>query len=169
MCDLGAVGYQPQRGELAGRAVDLVGGLLPGVTVTAVGVDGIRRQTVTDSNGRYVIRGLPSGAITVTGELAGFTTLRRTLAYDRDHPRPLNMQMEIGGVTETLTVSGGTRNVAGEPPQNVPSQNVLNLQRRVAGVLPVRVDVPRAGTSYRFVRPLVLDEETTVSFRYKKR
>jgi len=49
----------------------------------------------------------------------------------------------------------------------VPSQNVANLQRRVAGVLPVKVDVPRAGRSYKFVRPLVLDEETRVTFQYK--
>ena len=53
--------------------------------------------------------------------------------------------------------------------QNVPSANVLSLQRRVAGVLPVRVDIPRAGVSYRFVRPLVLDEETTVRFQYRRR
>jgi hypothetical protein len=46
---------------------------------------------------------------------------------------------------------------------------VINLQRRVAGVLPVRMDVPRTGTSYRFVRPLVLEEETNVTFRYKTR
>jgi hypothetical protein len=51
--------------------------------------------------------------------------------------------------------------------QNTLSSNVLNLQKRVAGVLPVRVDVPRAGTSYRFARALVLDEETKVTFSYK--
>jgi hypothetical protein len=51
--------------------------------------------------------------------------------------------------------------------QNGASDNVLNLQKRVAGVLPVRVDVPRAGTSYRFARALVLDEETKVTFSYK--
>ncbi len=50
-----------------------------------------------------------------------------------------------------------------------PSQNVINLQRRAAGVLPVRVDVPRAGTSHQFVKPLVVDQETRVSFRYKQR
>jgi hypothetical protein len=53
--------------------------------------------------------------------------------------------------------------------QQAPSQNVVNLQRKVAGVLPVRVDVPRTGTAYRFVRPLVLNEETSVSFRYKRK
>ena len=50
-----------------------------------------------------------------------------------------------------------------------PSQNVINLQRRTAGVLPVRVDVPRAGTSHQFVKPLVIDQETTVTLRYKRR
>jgi hypothetical protein len=51
--------------------------------------------------------------------------------------------------------------------QNGASDNVLNLQKRVAGVLPVRIDVPRAGASYRFARALVLDEETKVTFSYK--
>jgi hypothetical protein len=46
---------------------------------------------------------------------------------------------------------------------------VFNLQRRVAGILPVRIDVPRSGRSYRFVRPLVMDEETTITFQYKAR
>lgn len=52
---------------------------------------------------------------------------------------------------------------------NAPSENVLSLQRRVAGVLPVRVEVPRTGSSHRFVRALVLDEESALSFRYKLR
>jgi hypothetical protein len=53
-------------------------------------------------------------------------------------------------------------------PQNAPaSANVVNLQKRVAGVLPIAIDVPRAGTSFRFVRPLVVDEETKVTFTYK--
>jgi len=46
---------------------------------------------------------------------------------------------------------------------------VMKLQQRVAGVLPVPIDVPRAGTSFAFVRPLVLDEETKVTFTYKTR
>jgi hypothetical protein len=50
-----------------------------------------------------------------------------------------------------------------------PSPNVLNLQRRVAGVLPIRVDVPRAGIAYHFSRPLVVDDETRVSFHYSRR
>jgi hypothetical protein len=50
-----------------------------------------------------------------------------------------------------------------------PSQNVVELQRRTTGVLPVRIDVPRAGTSHQFIKPLVVDQETTVKLRYKRR
>jgi hypothetical protein len=56
-----------------------------------------------------------------------------------------------------------------QPAVNDVSLNVVNLQRRVSGDLPIHVDVPRAGNSYRFVRPLVLDEETKVTFKYKSK
>jgi hypothetical protein len=58
---------------------------------------------------------------------------------------------------------------AAEKQQTAASSNVINLQQRISGVLPVRVDVPRAGNSYHFVRPLVLDEETKVTFTYKSK
>ena len=56
-----------------------------------------------------------------------------------------------------------------EKQQMAASSNVTNLQQRISGVLPVRVDVPRAGNSYNFVRPLVLDKETKVTFTYKSK
>jgi hypothetical protein len=56
---------------------------------------------------------------------------------------------------------------AATQPLNAPSSNVGSLQRRVAGVLPIAVDVPREGNSYRFVRPLVQDEETKLTFSYR--
>jgi hypothetical protein len=65
--------------------------------------------------------------------------------------------------TQLMKLSPGVSN------QNTASANVMNLQRRVAGVLPVAIDVPRAGTSFSFVRPLVLDEETKVTFSYRSR
>lgn len=90
--------------------------------------------------------------------------------------------MEAGNVSETVTITSGAGSGERESRRidelvrknqqaqlNAPSQNVVNLQRRVAGVLPVRVEVPRAGKSYRFVRPLVLEEETKVTFQYKSK
>jgi len=88
--------------------------------------------------------------------------------------------LQPAGVTENVTIQSGVANAerenrrleeqvrkAQQAQMNAPSQNVFNLQRRVAGVLPVRIDVPKAGKSYRFVRPLVLDEETNVTFQYR--
>jgi hypothetical protein len=77
----------------------------------------------------------------------------------------------IGGPIMKGTFGRGLERLGAGPSsanQNA-SANVISLQRKVAGVLPVAVDVPRAGTSFSFVRPLVLDEETKVTFSYKSR
>jgi hypothetical protein len=78
--------------------------------------------------------------------------------------------MRIGALEETVTVQGesmviDTRRDAAPAP---PSQNVINLQARAAGVLPIRVDVPRAGVSHQFTKPLVVGTEATVKLRYKR-
>jgi len=76
----------------------------------------------------------------------------------------------VGGPLQgRFTGNGLERLELGPANQNAASVNVMNLQKRVAGVLPVAIDVPRAGTSFSFVRPLVLDEETKVTFSYKTR
>jgi hypothetical protein len=88
--------------------------------------------------------------------------------------------LNVAAAMETVEVSASYSNTdlvslqresrkAAEKQQTTASANVTNLQQRVSGVLPVRVDVPRAGNSYHFVRPLVLDEETKVSFTYKSK
>src|SRR6266850_1326989 len=86
----------------------------------------------------------------------------------------------LGAATQTVTVEAtnspldrreserNARKISAQQ-QMAASANVTNLQQRVSGVLPVRIDVPRAGNSYHFVRPLVLDEETKVSFTYKSK
>jgi len=35
--------------------------------------------------------------------------------------------------------------------------------------LPVAIEVPHAGTAFHFVRPLVVNEETKVTFAYKSK
>ncbi len=89
--------------------------------------------------------------------------------------------LEVGAVSEVVTVTAGDQlsnegRRAEELAQRAQSaqlyansQNVFNLQRRVAGLLPVAVEVPRSGKSYRFVRPLVLEDETRITFQYKSK
>jgi hypothetical protein len=90
--------------------------------------------------------------------------------------------LEVGAVAQSVTITGGVSTLSGEFTRRAEearkkqteglfmlSQNAVNLQRRVAGILPVPVEVPRSGKSYRFVRPLVMDEETRITFQYKSR
>ena len=56
----------------------------------------------------------------------------------------------------TITSVAAAADERQEPPMVAPSQNVVNLQARAAGVLPIRVDVPRAGVSHQFIKPLVV-------------
>jgi hypothetical protein len=141
-----------------------------------------------------VLSNVPAGPLVVTGFLEGFKTGQRSLSYD-ERPRQVDFQLAVGAATEMVTVTADAplidtssaattqnysllenarRNAAdreqrAQQQAAAPSVNVQSLQRRAAGVLPVRIDVPRAGSSHRFVKPLVVDEETVVGFRYKRR
>ncbi len=114
-----------------------------------------------------MLSGVPSGSATITAQLQGFAAQRASIVFDQQSQQ-INFVMPLGGVSESVTVVGESK--LNEPQKQVePSQNVINLQRKAAGVLPVRVDVPRAGTSHQFVKPLVVDQETVVNLRYKRR
>jgi hypothetical protein len=171
-----------QRGQINGRVVDQTGVPLPGATVVVEGA-GQRRSAVTAEDGSYVINGVPSGQVSVTAQLPGFVALRQLAQFDQ-RGLQVDLTLGVGGVTETVTVTAETPLVQTQQSQTgrrgdreqdkkdeneAPSMNVQSLQRRASGVLPVRMEVPRAGTSHRFVKPLVIDEETLVTFRYKRR
>jgi hypothetical protein len=148
------------------------------------------RSAVSDSNGHWTVPGLPSGNYKVKLESPGFKTSVNNIRYDSTQPSLYQGVLSLGAAAETVEVTAEAVNLEMEsaevsPPSGrnfsrvVPlapgavslnaTANVVNLQKRVAGVLPVPVDVPRAGTSFSFVRPLVLDEETKVTFTYKSR
>ena len=159
-------------GQIRGQAKDVSGSLLPGVTVV-LEYGRSRQIATTGPDGAFLLSAVPSGPVTMTAQLPGFASESHSFVFDQQ-PQEVDFTMPIGAISETTAVSGETpmadsskARVAQKPVE--PSQNVINLQRRTAGVLPVRVDVPRAGTSHQFVKPLVVDQEATVSFRYKRR
>jgi hypothetical protein len=179
-------------GQMGGYVTDATGAVIPNVRITVTSKEtGASQTAVTDSQGRWVVAGLPSGNYKAQAEVSGFNTTVLNMNYDANQPSMYNVRLNVGGMYETVEVtaeapqlntnssmvSRGTwpeRN--NRPKQLAPgafsesaSANVLNLQKRVAGVLPVAIDVPRAGTSFSFVRPLVLDEQTKVTFSYKSR
>ena len=178
-------------GQMGGYVVDPSGAVISNSRVTITSPDtGVTRTMTTDSQGRWVIAGLPSGNYKAQADATGFKSSAFNLHYDADQPSLYNFSLSVGSVSETVEVTASAvqlhtenaevstingRNASslvrlapGAVGQNA-SANVVNLQKRVAGVLPIPIDVPRAGTSFAFVRPLVLDEETKVTFSYKSR
>ena len=169
-------------GQLGGFIVDPAGAVIPNVQMTVVHPQtGTTQRAITDSSGHWTVSNVPSGPVKVTATATGFQSLVRNFNYDASRPINLDSSLNVGAITDTVTVSSAaqlaqeSRRIEHDLKKNASanetaaSPNVLNLQRRVAGVLPVRVDVPRAGNSYRFVRPLVVDEETKVTFAYKSK
>jgi len=168
-------------GQLGGILVDSSGVVIPNAQITVTQAEtGAVRNARTDSSGRWVVSGLTSGPAQITASAHGYKQLVGQISYDGSSPAPLNYSLSVGALAESVEVRSNSsirdlpaferevRKSASTPP-NAASTNVMNLQQRVSGVLPVRIDVPRAGNSYHFVRPLVLDEETKVSFTYKSR
>jgi hypothetical protein len=163
------VGVPP--GEIRGRVVDVSGGVLPGATVE-MRVGTYLASVVSGADGVFRFSNLPPGQVELTTSLMGFTTQHTNFAFDGS-PRQVDVALAVGALQETVTVIGESRTIDVSATQRTqmnaaPSINVINLQQRAAGVLPIRVDVPRAGISHEFVKPLVVGDSPTVTLRYKR-
>jgi hypothetical protein len=96
---------------LAGVVKDASEAVLPGATVEASSSVLIEktRRTVTDNTGQYRITELPPGVYEITYSLVGFATVRREgVEVTGSGVIAINVEMRVGNVTETLTVTGET-------------------------------------------------------------
>ena len=103
----------PSRSEaqsaVSGVVTDASGAVLPGVTVEAASPVLIEkiRTTVTDTQGLYSLVDLRPGVYSLSFTLTGFTPLRREgLVVSSNVNLPVNVELKVGGLEETLTVSG---------------------------------------------------------------
>jgi Ca-activated chloride channel family protein len=93
-------------GTISGKVIDQQGLALPGVAVTAdsPGLQGTRTATSSE-NGDFVLPFLPPGEYTVTFELAGFATLKRSERVRIGETTSVNPTLALSTVSETVTVS----------------------------------------------------------------
>src|ERR1700675_482191 len=93
----------------SGLVRDTSGAVLPGVSVevsSPVLIERVR-TTVTDDTGRYTITDLRPGTYKLTFTLAGFTTLVRDgVELAGNTTSPINAEMKVGALEESVTVSG---------------------------------------------------------------
>jgi hypothetical protein len=123
-----AVAQSGSTAAIAGTVRDATGAVLPGVTVEAASPALIEkvRAVVTDDRGEYKIVELRPGAYTVTFSLPGFSTVRREgLELNTGFTASVDGEMRVGGVEETITVTGASPVV---DIQNVRTQSVLTRE-----------------------------------------
>ena len=96
-----------QDATLLGTVKDNTGGVLPGVTVTAVNeASGISFVSVTDDRGLYRVS-VRAGVYKISVELAGFTTaVRPGIELLLGRQVTLNLDMVVSSLQETVTVTG---------------------------------------------------------------
>jgi Carboxypeptidase regulatory-like domain len=109
VCSIGAV-VRAQQGtaSVAGKVTDAQGGLLPGVNIIVTNEEsGVYREVVTGAEGSYAVSQIIPGRYRMSATLEGFKTLdRRGVTLTVGQTTTLNLQMEVGGLAETLTVTG---------------------------------------------------------------
>jgi len=102
---------QTQNGNITGRAIDVQGGALPGVTVSIASPNliGGARTAVTDEQGVYRFTLLPGGIYTVTFNLTGFTTLNvEGINLGAGVTATVNGKLEVGTLQESITVTSAS-------------------------------------------------------------
>ena len=95
--------------SLTGTVRDSSGAVLPGVTVEA-GSNALiekTRSAVTDGSGQYRIVDPQAGSYKATFVLPGFATVvRDAIALSGAFTATVNVDMRVGGIEETVTITG---------------------------------------------------------------
>jgi Ca-activated chloride channel family protein len=104
---------QSDRGSLAGIVKDVSGAVIPGVTVEASGP--MSSTAVTDAKGAFRIGNLIPGTYTVSATLPGFKTSTTRVSVGAGAEARLSLELQVGSMSETVTVTGET------PPVDVQS------------------------------------------------
>jgi len=142
-----------EKARIWGTVTDTTGGVLPGVNVTVTNVEtGLTRTYVSDERGRFIFTEMEPGHYHVKAELPAFKTFVGTDVILRVADSvEVPVQMEIGEITETITVSSAaklletTTSSLGDVVENkliddlpLNGRNTLSLVTLIPGVIPNR-------------------------------
>ncbi|MGB8581424.1 MAG: carboxypeptidase regulatory-like domain-containing protein [Candidatus Sulfotelmatobacter sp.] len=142
---------QAGRGSVSGLVTDSAGALVSGAQVVLLNpATGVTQHTVTSSAGLYTFISLNPGTYQVTASQKGFkNAAREKVTVTVDQVTEVNMALEVGSISETVTVTGGAELV--EPSNSTVGQliesatinrvplldrNVFDLAQLSAGVTP---------------------------------
>jgi hypothetical protein len=98
---------QTNTGEIEGTVHDVLGGAVPGASVTITQrITGLARDRVSDSAGRFLFSELPVGEYVLSVELAGFRKITEAGIHLNVGQRlTVPIVLEVGGISDAITVT----------------------------------------------------------------
>jgi hypothetical protein len=104
------------RAAIQGTVSDSSGAAVPGVTVVATNLaTGVATETVTGEAGFYRVPSLSPGTYKVTASLTGFKeAVVEGFVVGAEETRGLDLTLETGAITETITVTAGAQTLRTE-------------------------------------------------------
>lgn len=139
---MGKLAY-PQTAQITGSVTDSSGAVVPGaaVDVTNAGT-GIRQNTTSNQEGYYTVPLLQPGTYKIAVQKSGFKTHTRAgLVLETGTTRTIDIQLEVGETTETVSVTAEAPLLESETSamgQLIERANVINMpveSRRAASLV----------------------------------
>ncbi|HYK88898.1 MAG TPA: carboxypeptidase-like regulatory domain-containing protein, partial [Acidobacteriota bacterium] len=129
---------QADRATIGGTVTDPSGAVVPGVEITAVHVEtGIQTATLTNDVGNYQLVNVPIGIYRLTFSLPGFKVYeRKDYRVTTGQTARLDVVLEVGQVTQTVTVSANSELVNADTPlvsMTMQSEVITDLPLSFAG------------------------------------
>ncbi len=123
---------QTNTAEIMGTVKDSLGGVLPGVTLTAEHkASGFKLERVTDDVGKFLFTALPVGEYTLSAQLRGFKRhTQQGLVLQIGQVIKLELVLQSGDITAEVHITGG------DPPLRTTSAEVSDVieRQRIVGL-----------------------------------
>ena len=145
--------WQPQQGAsgvVTGRIRDVVGGVIPGVTVALARQNPVSRAVaVTNAAGDYRFEGVPSGSYALSFTMPGFVEARHGFTLATGETRRVDRTLQVGGASETISVAAASPLIQAQSGQ----RSFASLAPSGPGQAIVTSALPPDTASYAGVRP----------------
>lgn len=112
---------QQAPGQLRGQITDSLGGVVTGITVTAIDAQGVAHSATTNTEGRFVFASLPAGRYTLRINVPGFTPYENANVEITAKPiEPVDVTLTVANAAEVVEVTDDAT-VATDPDANADS------------------------------------------------
>src|SRR4030095_1030645 len=139
---------QSPTGTVAGIVTDPAGAALAGARISITNrASGLNRGITTSGEGHYSAAALPPGEYRVAAEASGFDAIERTATVEAGTTTKLDIRLQVGAVSEEISVNTGATLIHYDHPQvsglinanqieNLPlnGRNFLDLAKMEPGV-----------------------------------